>query len=63
LYEKGLKAGAIGGKVMGAGGGGFLVFYCENGRKNELRKEMTNAGLKETKIRFDFQGSKIVANL
>lgn len=63
LYEKGRKAGAIGGKVMGAGGGGFLVFYCENGRKNELRKEMINAGLIETKIRFDFQGSKIVANL
>lgn len=63
LYEKGLKAGATGGKVMGAGGGGFLIFYCENGRKNDLRKEMIKAGLKETKIRFDFQGSKIVANI
>lgn len=63
LYERGLKAGATGGKVIGAGGGGFLIFYCENGRKNELRKEMMNAGLKEIKIRFDFQGSKIVANM
>jgi D-glycero-alpha-D-manno-heptose-7-phosphate kinase len=63
LYEKGLKAGATGGKVMGAGGGGFLIFYCENGRKSGLRKEMINAGLKEIKIRFDFQGSRIVANI
>ena len=48
---------------MGAGGGGFLIFYCENGKKSELRKEMISAGLKEIKIRFDFQGSRIVANI
>jgi galactokinase/mevalonate kinase-like predicted kinase len=40
-----------------------LIFYCENGKKNGLRKEMINAGLKEIKIRFDFQGSRIVANI
>ncbi|MDQ6862362.1 MAG: hypothetical protein M3044_00915 [Thermoproteota archaeon] len=63
LYEKGLNAGAIGGKIMGAGGGGFLVFYCENGKKGDLRKVMINAGLREIKIRFDFQGSRVVANI
>jgi D-glycero-alpha-D-manno-heptose-7-phosphate kinase len=63
LYERGLKAGATGGKIMGAGGGGFLIFYCENGKKSGLRKEMINAGLKEIKIRFDFQGSRMIANI
>jgi D-glycero-alpha-D-manno-heptose-7-phosphate kinase len=63
LYERGLSAGATGGKVMGAGGGGFLIFYCENGKKNGLRKEMINSGLKEVKTRFDFQGSRIAANI
>ncbi len=45
-YELGLKNGAIGGKLVGAGGGGFLMFYCEN-RKKQLREAMLNAGLKE----------------
>jgi D-glycero-alpha-D-manno-heptose-7-phosphate kinase len=63
LYQKGLDAGAIGGKIIGAGGGGFLLFYCKNAKKFDLRKEMVNAGLKEIKLRFDFQGSRIVANI
>jgi D-glycero-alpha-D-manno-heptose-7-phosphate kinase len=63
LYEKALKAGAIGGKIMGAGGGGFMVFYCENHHKAQLKKEMISLGLKEVKLRFDQQGSKIVANI
>lgn len=63
LYQKGLDAGAIGGKLIGAGGGGFLIFYCKNAKKSDLRKEMINAGIKEIKIRFDFQGSRIVANI
>ncbi|MFZ0513981.1 MAG: hypothetical protein WAM14_20405 [Candidatus Nitrosopolaris sp.] len=63
LYQKGLDAGAIGGKIIGAGGGGFLIFYCKNAKKGDLRKVMINAGLKEIKIRFDFHGSRIVANI
>ena len=62
-YSKGLNAGAIGGKIMGAGGGGFLIFYCENSSKKALRKEMVNEGLEETKLRFEFQGSKIAAHI
>jgi len=63
FYEKGLKAGASGGKVIGAGGGGFFIFCCENGKKNGLRKELVRVGLKEVKLRFDFQGSRVVANI
>jgi len=62
-YNKGLNAGAMGGKIMGAGGGGFLVFYCENGRRKDLRRAMCNEGLREVKLRFEFGGSKIVANI
>jgi D-glycero-alpha-D-manno-heptose-7-phosphate kinase len=54
----GLKNGAIGGKLVGAGGGGFLMFYAEDNVK--LRHAMMSAGLKEVRFRFDFEGTKIV---
>jgi D-glycero-alpha-D-manno-heptose-7-phosphate kinase len=57
-YELGLKAGAIGGKIIGAGGGGFLMFYSED--KTRLRHAMYSAGLKEVRMRFDFEGTKVV---
>lgn len=59
IYELGLKNGAIGGKLVGAGGGGFLMFYCEN-KKNTLRKAMIDFGLKELKFKFDQEGCKII---
>lgn len=58
-YELAKSAGAIGGKISGAGGGGFLMFYCEE-RKVQVREAMRNAGLKELKFRFDFEGSKVI---
>jgi D-glycero-alpha-D-manno-heptose-7-phosphate kinase len=58
-YELGRKNGAIGGKLIGAGGGGFLMFYAED--KVKLRKAMRDAGLKEVRFRFDFEGTKVVA--
>ena len=61
-YERGLESGAIGGKLMGAGGGGFLVFYCENGR-DRLRKAMARESLREVNFGFEREGSKIVINL
>jgi D-glycero-alpha-D-manno-heptose-7-phosphate kinase len=61
-YMSALKNGAIGGKLMGAGGGGFLMFYCENGR-DKLRKAMAREGLKEVDFGFEHEGSKIVINL
>ena len=57
-YELGRKNGALGGKLVGAGGGGFLLFYAED--KVKLRHAMRGAGLKEVRFRFDFEGTKVV---
>ncbi len=57
-YRLALKNGALGGKLIGAGGGGFLMFYAEE--KIKLRKAMKEAGLVEVRFRFDFEGSKVV---
>ena len=57
-YDLALNNGAVGGKLIGAGGGGFLMFYTEE--KNRLRKAMKAAGLKELEIRFDYEGTKIL---
>jgi len=62
LYEKAKENGALGGKIMGAGGGGFFMFYCEE-RRNHLRKAMAEEGLREMRYRFDFEGSKVLINL
>jgi D-glycero-alpha-D-manno-heptose-7-phosphate kinase len=51
--------GALGGKVIGAGGGGFLMFYADD--KPRLRAAMRQAGLEEVRFRFDFEGTKVVA--
>ena len=61
-YEAARAAGAIGGKLMGAGGGGFFVFYVENDRKAALREAMTAEGLQELRFHFDFEGSKVMVN-
>lgn len=58
-YELGLKFGALGGKLVGAGGGGFLLFYCED-KKRQLREAMLKIGLKELPFRFDREGCKIL---
>ncbi len=55
-YELGRKNGALGGKLVGAGGGGFLMFYAED--RNRLRHAMSKAGLEEVRFRFDFEGTK-----
>lgn len=57
-YELGMKNGALGGKLVGAGGGGFLMFYAED--RNRLRHAMSRAGLEEVRFRFDFEGSKVM---
>jgi D-glycero-alpha-D-manno-heptose-7-phosphate kinase len=59
-YESALKNGALGGKLIGAGGGGFLMFYTDNSKK--LRHVMNHEGLQEVRFRFDFEGSKVVAS-
>jgi len=57
-YDLGRASGAIGGKVVGAGGGGFLLFYAED--RVRLRKAMVGAGLEEVRFRFDFEGTKVL---
>jgi D-glycero-alpha-D-manno-heptose-7-phosphate kinase len=57
-YELALANGALGGKLIGAGGGGFLMFYAEE--KGCLRRAMAEAGLREVRFRFDFEGTKTV---
>ena len=61
-YSIAMKNGAIGGKIMGAGGGGFFMFYCDD-KKDKLRKALIKQGLKEMYFRFDFEGSKVLLNL
>jgi D-glycero-alpha-D-manno-heptose-7-phosphate kinase len=58
-YELARKKGALGGKMIGAGGGGFLMFYTED--KAKLRHAMREAGLQEVRFRFDFMGTQVVA--
>jgi D-glycero-alpha-D-manno-heptose-7-phosphate kinase len=57
-YELGRQNGALGGKLVGAGGGGFLMFYSEDHRR--LRTAMADAGLEEIRFRFDFEGTKVL---
>ena len=59
-YELARNNGALGGKLIGAGGGGFLMFYTES--KTHLRSAMLRAGLREVRLRFDFGGTALVAN-
>jgi D-glycero-alpha-D-manno-heptose-7-phosphate kinase len=56
-YELGRRNGAIGGKLVGAGGGGFLLFYAED--RNRLRHAMARAGLQEVRFRFELEGTRV----
>jgi len=57
-YEIAMKNGAIGGKLVGAGGGGFLMFMAND--KNKLRESMLTEGLEEVRFKFDFEGTKVM---
>ncbi len=57
-YDMALKNGAKGGKMIGAGGGGFLMFYCDDKRK--LREAMKNTGMEEVRFRFEMEGSRVL---
>jgi len=58
-YALGLKHGGLGGKLIGAGGGGFLMFYTEDAE--QLTAAMTDAGLQNVPFRFDFEGTRVVS--
>ena len=57
-YSQAIRAGATGGKLVGAGGGGFLMFYAND--KEKLRKKMAMLGLEEVRFQFDFEGTKVI---
>ena len=58
-YELGLKYGALGGKLCGAGGGGFLMFYASD--KSSLKTKMNKLGIREVEFKFDYEGTKSIA--
>ena len=57
-YAQAIQAGAVGGKLVGAGGGGFLMFYAND--KERLRNKMHELGLEEVRFQFDFEGTKVI---
>lgn len=61
-YSTARKSGALGGKLVGAGGGGFLMLFCQEGRE-KVRAALAKQGLKEMRFRFDFEGSKVIYNV
>jgi D-glycero-alpha-D-manno-heptose-7-phosphate kinase len=61
-YDKGRSCGALGGKLIGAGGGGFLLFYAPAEARACVRAAMTAEGLPEMRFRFDFEGAKVLVN-
>ena len=63
LYDIALEAGATGGKISGAGGGGFLLLYVPRERHNDVRMAMEDAGLRELPFMLEQDGSKVIFNL
>jgi D-glycero-alpha-D-manno-heptose-7-phosphate kinase len=61
IYEIGKENGALGGKISGAGGGGFFLFYVEE-KQGKFTEEMKKLGLREMRYRFDFEGTKVIVN-
>lgn len=62
LYQLARGHGALGGKITGAGGGGFLLLYCESKRQEAVRKAMAAEGIQEMAFAFDFQGAQVIVN-
>ena len=61
IYDTAKQNGALGGKISGAGGGGFFIFYVEK-HQTRFREKMMEIGLREMRYRFDFEGVKVLVN-
>jgi D-glycero-alpha-D-manno-heptose-7-phosphate kinase len=61
-YETARKCGALGGKLMGAGGGGFFMFYCPNSSKAKVSENLKRMGLRRERFNFDWEGARILLN-
>lgn len=59
-YESALRAGATGGKITGAGGGGFLMLYCDEERQDAVRTTLEQLGLRQIRCAFDFEGTRVL---
>jgi len=62
MYEAALRSGAAGGKITGAGGGGFLLLFCQQEYKQNVRESLIALGAREMGFEFDFQGAQVVAD-
>jgi len=62
MYEAAREAGALGGKITGAGGGGFLLVYCAEERQENVRVALRDFGVREMMFDFDFNGAQVIAN-
>jgi D-glycero-alpha-D-manno-heptose-7-phosphate kinase len=62
MYESALQSGALGGKITGAGGGGFLLLFCQKQNQINVRNALTALGAREMSFEFDFHGAQVVAN-
>jgi D-glycero-alpha-D-manno-heptose-7-phosphate kinase len=62
LYKVALDAGALGGKITGAGGGGFLLLFCEPDRQTAVRESLAAEDVREMSFEFDFQGTQMLVN-
>ena len=62
LYELAVRHGALGGKITGAGGGGFLLLFCEPQQQDAVRQVLGREGLKEMTFAFEFQGAQVLVN-
>lgn len=61
-YALARRSGALGGKIAGAGGGGFLLLFCEERYQDEVREAMARLELREMSFELDFQGAEVVVN-
>jgi D-glycero-alpha-D-manno-heptose-7-phosphate kinase len=61
-YDMARKKGALGGKLMGAGGGGFFMFYCQNGEKYMVTQALHKLGLRRERFKIDWDGARILLN-
>jgi len=61
MYKKALEAGAMGGKISGAGGGGFLLLYCPRENQNQVREALN--GFREFPFFLEKDGTKIIFNM
>jgi len=62
MYHSAIRSGALGGKITGAGGGGFLLLFCPQQNQQRVRETLTSMGAREMGFEFDFQGAQIVAD-